>query len=432
MRYPGTQSIGKRRLLWLAALLILAIALPLPVAAEVIVDPMPPVPPLPPVPGPISVSDYTVQAHVDGPVAVVKVAQTFHNDSGAVVEGMYVFPLPAEAAVSDFQMKVDGRVLEGRLLPADEARAIYEQIVRQQRDPALLQYLNSGLFQTNVFPIPPGETRTVQLTYTEVVTQQDGLYRFRYPLGAGLAGYAASAPARLEVDLVHQPGLRTIYSPNAGVAVTRMGPDAASVVWDGDLSETNGMVDLFWGVAEDRIGVNLLSYQPVEEDGYLTLLLAPSLDVASDEVVARDLILVLDVSGSMEGDKMDQARAAADYLVDHLNPGDRFNLISFSTGVRRWANELAAVTPENADDAHAWIARLDAGGSTDINRALLEALAMADASANGGDGSAHLRALSHRWPADARRNRPVADHRQRGGECVRGKPCASLPVWDRL
>jgi len=174
MRFPCLGTFGHRRLLWLAALLILALALPLPATAQIIIEPLPPVVRMPPIPGPISVSDYAVEAHIDGPVAVVKVTQTFHNDSGAVVEGMYVFPLPAEAAVNDFQMKVDGNTLEGRLLPADKARAIYEQIVRQRRDPALLQYLNSGLFQTNVFPIPPGETRTLQLTYTEVVAQQDG------------------------------------------------------------------------------------------------------------------------------------------------------------------------------------------------------------------------------------------------------------------
>jgi len=397
MRFPCLGTFGHRRLLWLAALLILALALPLPATAQIIIEPLPPVVRMPPIPGPISVSDYAVEAHIDGPVAVVKVTQTFHNDSGAVVEGMYVFPLPAEAAVNDFQMKVDGNTLEGRLLPADKARAIYEQIVRQRRDPALLQYLNSGLFQTNVFPIPPGETRTLQLTYTEVVAQQDGLYRFRYPLGAGLAGYTASPPVRVDVDLVNQPGLRTIYSPNAGVNVTRLGPDAASVVWTGDVSGNNGMVDLFWGVADDRIGVNLLSFQPVEEDGYLALLLSPSIEVERGEVVARDLIVVLDVSGSMEGDKMQQARAAADYLVDHLNPGDRFNLISFSTGVRRWANELAAVTPENADDAHDWIARLDADGSTDINRALLEALAMVEA-ANGADRLTYILFLTDGLP----------------------------------
>jgi Ca-activated chloride channel family protein len=390
MRFLSEQRVrAGGRWLWISLLVALALTLPLPAAAQIIIEPIPPVfPPLPPVPGPISITDHAVQAQVDGPVAVVKVSQVFHNDSGTVVEGMFVFPLPAEAAVSDFQMKVDGSVLEGRLLPADEARAIYEQIVRQRRDPALLQYLSGGLFQTNVFPIPPGETRTVQLTYTEVVSQQDGLYRFRYPLGAGMGGGMPEHPFRMEVDLVNQPGLRTLYSPNAGVHITRYGPDAAGIVWDGDTGATTGMVELYWGVADDSIGVNLLSYRPVEEDGYLALLLAPSIEVTGDAVVQRDLIVVLDVSGSMEGDKMGQARAAADYLVDHLNPGDRFNLISFSTGVRRWSNGLEEVTADNSADAHDWIARLEAGGSTDINRALLEALAMVEPAA--GEGADRL------------------------------------------
>lgn len=380
MLHAKSLTMG-RVVLW--AVVLMLWAMPLSAAAQwiIIEPPMPPVWPGPVAPGPIAVDEVVVEATVRGPVATVRVSQMFRNQSGDTVEGQFMFPLPVDAAVSDLQMKVDGQVLEGVILPADEARAVYERIVREQRDPALLQYVGNGLFQTKVFPIPPGATRTVQLTYTEVVAQAQGLYRFRYPVGhgasfGGLAALSQAGGLRIRVDLVDQPGLRTVYSPNYGASVTRTAEDRAEIVFTGAGELLGSFFEVYWGTADRALGVNLLSYRPVEEDGYFTLLAAPALEEAATEVVARDVILVLDVSGSMEGEKMAQARAAAVYLVDHLNPGDRFNLLSFSTGVRLWSASLVPVGEEAAADAYAWIERLDASGSTDINRALLDVLGL--------------------------------------------------------
>ncbi|MCC6168509.1 MAG: VWA domain-containing protein [Caldilineaceae bacterium] len=358
------------------AVLIWVLAASPAMAQRIIIEP--PFPPFPPPvpemgsPGPIQIDEVLVAAEVDGPAAHVRVTQVFHNRSGQTVEGRFVFPLPANAVVSDLQLKVNDQVLEGRLLPSDEARAIYEQIVRQQRDPALLQYLGQGLFQTNVFPIPPGETRQVQFQYTQLVEQRDGLFHFRYPLRGQAQG---GAQFELTLELTNQPGLRTLYSPNREAQIERGASDAATVRLAGDLSKMDPAFDLYWGVADEAIGVNLLSYRPTGEDGFFVLLASPALESAETEVVARDMVLVLDVSGSMEGEKIDQARRAADFVLDQLNPDDRFNIVAFSTGVHLWSGDLQAVSADAIDEAHAWVTRLDAGGSTDINRALLEALA---------------------------------------------------------
>jgi Ca-activated chloride channel family protein len=362
--------------LWVAILILL----PLSASAQIIIDPpFPPGPPMPPAVPPVNrvtIEEYVVEARVEGPAAHVRVTQVFRNPSAGVVEGQFIFPLPADAAVSDLQMRVDDTVLEGKIMDADEARAIYEAIVRQQRDPALLQYVGHGLFQTNVFPIPPGESRAVQLTYTQLVTQDQGLYRFRYPLGSGFNALGEQGGLRMRVELIDQPGLRTIYSPNWGATIHRSSADSAEIVFNGAGGAPESFFDVYWGSDESEIGANLLTYQPVEEDGYFTLLVAPGLEQVETKVAERDIVLVVDVSGSMEGDKMQQARDAAKYVVDHLNPGDRINLISFSTGVRLWSNKLETMDSALRADAHEWIERLEAGGSTDINRALLEALAL--------------------------------------------------------
>ena len=325
--------------------------------------------------GPVSIDLHSVDAVVDGPVATVHVTQVFRNQADWEVEGSYIFPLPSNAAVSDFQMTVDGQVLEGELLPKDEARRIYEDIVRQRRDPALLEYVGRDLFQTSVFPIPPGAVRKLELSYTQVLGLENGLYHFRYPLQTRQYSAAPVKSLALRVELRNQPGLRTVYSSSHDVSIERTGDDSALVGYEAGETQPAQDFDLYFGVSKDAIGLNLLSYKPAGEDGFFLLLAAPGIDVGADEVVQRDIILVMDVSGSMEGEKVAQAQEAARYLVDHLNPGDRFNLVAFSTGVRLWAETLTPFDTKARADAHAWIDTLRAEGSTDINRALLEALA---------------------------------------------------------
>ncbi len=367
----------------LALLLLLSAPFSTAAAQAIIIEPpLPPIPPEPglppPLPAPIHVDSTRVEVVVDGASIVVRITQVFRNDSAATVEGQVVFPVPMDAGVSDLLLRVDGAVLEGRLLPADEARAIYRRIVEQQRDPALLQYVGSGLLQTNVFPIPPGATREVQLRYEQVAGRDGDLYRLRVPLFTGRT-HTKLDSIELAVELTNQPGLRTIYSPNFGTRIQRLGSTAASVTYRGPTARGEGMFDLFWGTSDSQVGVNLLSYYPVEEsEGYFALLVAPDVEAGDEEVIARDVVLVLDTSGSMQGEKMTQAREAAAFLVQQLRAGDRFALVSFSTGVRRWSAELEPVTTESVADALAWIARLDAGGSTDINRALLEGMALLD------------------------------------------------------
>lgn len=356
----------------------------------IIIEPGPVVAPRPPVGGPIQIDLHQIDAVIDGPIATVQVKQVFRNETNQTVEGTYVFPLPVDAAISDFQMTVDGQTLEGQLYSREEARSIYEAIVRQQRDPALLEYLGQGLFQTSVFPIPPGATRTIELRYSQVLDQRDGLYQFHYPLRTQQFGSAPVGTLSLRAELRNQPGLRTIYSPSHELDIERDGSDQAVAGFEQNGGQPATDFDLFFGVSDAAVGLNLLSYKPAGEDGFFLLLAAPDVEVDEDAVVQRDLVLVLDVSGSMEGEKMRQAQDAAHYLVDHLNPGDRFNLIAFSTGARLWQAELQDVSDEARADAHGWIDDLEAVGSTDINRALLEALAQLSDEAGGNSRPEYL------------------------------------------
>lgn len=345
-----------------------------------------PIPPdlRPIVPGVVQITRYQVTALVEDQVATTRVEQTFFNPGPTPVEATYFFPIPEQAAISEFNMVVDGQTIEGQIMRQEQARAIYESIVRQQRDPALLEYAGRDLFQARIFPIPPGGSRTIQLSYSQVLPREGGLTRYRFPLrvqpllidGGALRFVSPIQQLAISVDLRSTAPLKAIYSPTHPVSVARETDYQALIGYEGSDVIPASDFDLYWSVDEGDVGVSLLSYQPAGEDGFFLLLAAPKVTLEPGQVVSRDLLLVLDTSGSMQGEKIVQARKALDYVLQRLNPSDRFNVVSFSTGVRQFARGLQPAS--EAGRASQFVAALQAEGSTDINRALLEALAQVD------------------------------------------------------
>lgn len=373
-----TAGSNRRYLLALAAaLLLLLFVAARPAAADGIIIPRPPIDrPAPWREIPLTIKYHRVEVTIADQVATTRVDQVFVNDAGYAVEGTYVFPLPEDAAISSFDMWVDGQKLEGKLLGREEARAIYEEIVRSQRDPALLEYVGRGAFQASIFPIPPKGERRIQLSYAQVLAQDNGLVHYRYPLNTEKFSARAIQDVSVTVQVADKAPLRAIYSPSHAVDVTRDGANRATVSYEARDVRPDRDFDLYYSVSPDAIAANLLSYKPYDEDGFFLLLLTPPVRAETDEVVAKDVILVFDVSGSMDGAKIEQARGAAAYVLDHLGPFDRFNIVAFSTATRLFATE--PVGPDHLADARKFIQGLTAQGSTDINRALLEALAGVD------------------------------------------------------
>ncbi len=332
---------------------------------------------------PLTVKYHHVEVTIKDQVATTHVDQVFVNEADFAVEGTYMFPLPEDAAISSFDMTVDGQKLEGKLLSREQARAIYEDIVRQQRDPALLEYVGRGAFQASIFPIPPRAERRIELTYSQVLAQSNGLLHYRYPLNTEKFSARPLGDVAVTVSVEDKSALRAVYAPGYPVTITRVGERKATVSYEAKNVLPNQDFDLYYSLAPastpGSIAVNLLSYKPFGnapgEDGFFLLLVTPPL-TTEDTPVAKDVIMVLDTSGSMEGQKLDQAKAAAKYVLNHLGAEDRFNIISFSSSVHAFDAVPAPVGRRAA--GLAFIDGLRAQGSTDINRALLEAGAGAD------------------------------------------------------
>jgi Ca-activated chloride channel family protein len=367
----------KKRFLLTLFILLVALFPTLPAHADGIVIPDPP-PDVPIVDVPfLTIKYHRVTVNIDGPVATTHVDQVFVNDAPYEVEGTYIFPLPEEAAISQFALWVDGEKVEGRVLEKDEARAIYEGIVRQRRDPALLEYVGRNAFQARVYPIPPGGERRIELEYNQVLTADRGLVQYVYPLNTEKFSARPIEEVTVHVELHADQPLKAIYSSSHDVAIDRRGDYNAAIGYEEYNVKPDKDFTLYYTFSDEDFGLNLVSYKQAGEDGFFLLLVAPKVEVDEAEVVAKDVFLVLDVSGSMRGEKIVQAKNALKFVLENLNERDRFNVIAFSTGVQTYARQL--VPASESREAMRFVDNLTATGGTDINRALLEALDSADA-----------------------------------------------------
>ncbi|HEX4071677.1 MAG TPA: VWA domain-containing protein, partial [Planctomycetaceae bacterium] len=267
--------------------------------------------------------------------------------------------------------------LPGRLLDKDEARHVYEEIVRRQRDPALLEYMGHGLFQTSVFPIPAHAKRTVEIRYSQLLRKNGGLVDFLLPLGTLKHTEHAIQSLNVAFRLETADPIKTIYSPTHSVTFERA--DERHATCKLSLSNVQSPDDLriLCGTHAGAVGMSLVSFRPKDsEDGYFMLLASPELKAAQTAAAPKTVVIVVDRSGSMSGEKIEQAREAVKFLIHQLKPADTFNIIAYDSEVEAFRPELQRVKPETTNAALSFAAGINAGGGTNINAALTTALGM--------------------------------------------------------
>ena len=371
----------KKILLVISAVVSVTALFYIPAKADGIIIPEPPICEPCPIPSPMSqleIRYHHVTVTIDDQIATTHVDQVFYNPNDWDVEGVYVFPIPVDATISDFILWMDGKPVQGEVLDADQARQTYEEIISTLRDPALLEYADMGALKASVFPIPPLNERRIELEYTQALTAENGLVRYIYPLGTEKFSTEPLENVSITVNVTARQPIRAVYSPSHPISISResdyqilAGYEQQNVLPDQDFA-------LFYSIGESE-AFHLMTFRDRSDlkdpDGFFLLLLAPAIK-ESVRAIPKDVLIVLDRSGSMEGEKFEQAQQAVRYILNKLNPEDRFNLVTFSTGVEMYANNLQPVSEE--DDAIHWLNRLRAEGSTDINRALLEAIYLVD------------------------------------------------------
>jgi Ca-activated chloride channel homolog len=352
---------------------------------------------------PLKVKSIRFTAKITDQVAVTHVEQVFENDTPYLLEGVYFFPLPDNVSITEFAMWDGDKRLVGEVRSRDEARRIYNDIVRSRRDPALLEYAGKNLFQASVFPIQPNSDKKIELTYSQVLRNEGGTVAYRYPLGTGWQsqGFWVGPPRPVPlprprresepengqvrpggsslgqisaaVEISSKASIKGIYSPSHDIDVKRDGERKARLSFE---SRGGAQADfqLFYTLSDQDFGMSLLTYRDPGKDGFFLLLVSPKAELDDREVSAKDVIFVLDTSGSMaEEGKLDKAKAALRHGVGSLNPRDRFNIISFAGEERLMSESLITAGDEGKKQAREFIERMRATGGTNINDALMAA-----------------------------------------------------------
>jgi len=323
------------------------------------------------------IREVSIDARVRDQLAEVQVAQTFHNPGSVQIESEFLFPLPEDGAVQNFVLLVDGRELPGRLMNKDEARRIYEEIVRTKRDPALLEYMGRGLYRTSVFPIPPGALRKVTMRYTQLCRRDRDVIEFSYPLGT--QKFTAKPVQRLTVNILLQSknAIKSVYCPSDDARIDRVGDHEARISMERrDVVPSNDF-RLVYSLSDGALGAAVISYRPSSgDDGYFLLLASPEVKAADARPQSKTVIFVLDRSGSMAGKKIEQARKALKSVLNNLRNDDLFNIIVYDDRVESFKPELERYQSHSREDAERFVDNIREGGSTNIDSALKTALGM--------------------------------------------------------
>jgi Ca-activated chloride channel family protein len=333
-----------------------------------------------PRPQPIPDSAYKIKAlevnvKLQEQVARVQVSQSFENTGSRAMEVCFVFPLPYDGAVDQLTLLIDGKEYPAKLMPASEARHLYEEIVRKNRDPALLEWMGTGLFKTSVFPVPPGAERSVTLRYSQLCRKTDGLTDFLFPLSTAKYTSQPVESIKFQVAIDSQSEIKNVYSPSHAVEIKRPDDKHAVVTYKAENNIPTGDFRLFYDVGRGQVGATVLSYRHNDsEDGYFLLLASPAIKAAGDEQPKKTVVFVVDRSGSMSGEKIEQAKGAAKFVLNNLHDGDLFNVIAFDSEVESWKPELQKLNDETRKAALGFIEGIYAGGSTNIDGALRAAL----------------------------------------------------------
>jgi Ca-activated chloride channel homolog len=327
-----------------------------------------------PLPRVLPIKSIRIDTKILSQVATTHVEQVFRNDTDATLEGTYLFPIPESASVAEFAIWDGDRRLVGEVRSREEARRIYDEIVRRKRDPGLLEYAGKDLFQASIFPIAPHSDKKLELTYTQVVKAEGGTVAYRYPLGTGRQlAPIGSVAGRVEVE--SKEPLRNVYSPTHVIDVKHNSERKSVVSFESDSGKEPQDFQLFYTISKEDFGLTLLTNREAGKDGYFLLMISPKDSWTEQEYSAKDVVFVVDTSGSMtEAGKIEKARSALLYGISILRPQDHFNVISFAGEEHLMEPGLVPADEKGRQRGEAFVKSLKPGGGTNINQSLLASL----------------------------------------------------------
>lgn len=350
-----------------------------------------------------------VDAKITGYIARVKVVQHYTNPYDKPIEAVYVFPLPENSAVDDMTMKIGDKIIKGVIKKREEAKQIYEQAKQQGKTASLLEQERPNIFTQSVANIMPGDDIYIEISYVQDLKYDHGTYEYQFPMVVGPryipgeqsgkntgGGWSDNTDKVPDASRITPPVLKPEYrsghdislklTVDAGVPIQNFTCPSHKIK---ELSKTESSVTVEieqgdqipnkdfifrYDVAGKKPEYALLTHATAEGDGYFMLMIQPKAEFKIEEITPRDLIFVLDCSGSMSGEPIEKVKEAMRMTIENMHPKDYFQIIKFSNQPESFAEAPVPNTPENVKKALAYIDQIDGNGGTEmllgVNKAL--------------------------------------------------------------
>jgi Ca-activated chloride channel family protein len=324
--------------------------------------------------GPVEITDVRVGVVILDQVATTTMEIGLRNIGGQREQAELIVPVPDGAVVRELTFEGPGSEPTARVLPKDEARRTYDAIVAKIRDPALLEFIDYNLIRSSVFPIAPGGTQRIRLTYENLLPADANRVDYLLPRSESLD---YNVPWTIAMKIKSSAGISTVYSPSHALETKYTGPNQVSVRVADEAATQPGPFRLSYLLQQEGVSASLMAYpDPRVGGGYFLLLAGLPAQAPSTHTptIKRELTLVLDHSGSMRGAKIEQAREAALQTLAGLQPGEAFNLIVYSDTVDRFSRSPVIKTRQSMQAAGDFLEGITAHGGTNLHDALLEAL----------------------------------------------------------
>lgn len=343
--------------------------------------------------GACPLKNTSVKADVSGFLTRVTVKQEFENNFNEPIEAVYTFPLPQNAAVDRMTMNIGERVIRGKIMKREEARQVYEAAKAQGKTASLLDQERPNIFTQAVANILPNEKIVIEISYVETLKYEAGVYEFVFPMVVGpryIPSSVSAAEARkispptakeraghdisIEVNLDAGVPVEAIRSGSHEIATQNLSASSAKINLKNETTIPNKDFVLRFDVTGSKIEDAILTHRS-EKGGFFSLILLPPENFSAKDVTPKEIVFVLDTSGSMSGFPIEKAKEAMMLTLEGLNPQDTFNLITFAGETSILFSEPVAATPQNIARAKEFLASRRGSGGTEMMKAIRAALA---------------------------------------------------------
>lgn len=327
----------------------------------------------------IWIKTYDASVAIQDQIAVTHVDQICFNETNDIVEATYIFPLPEGAVITELVYWLNGERFVASVRERQAAQQAYDERIRQLIDPALLQYLGDNLFKLNIAPINPQTDVRFEITYAELLAYEFGNVDYRFLLRTTGLSPRPLQRVTLNIAAATAKEFKSFTSPShansTGMQITQVSPSQYEVIFGDENFTPDRDFLLRFETKRESVDMNVITYTPVATDSFgvdsfYALWITPPDTIEAGETLARDLVFTADVSSSMEGERLVELKSALNSFLDHLNPADRFNLVTFGTNVVKYQPDLVPAEAAAIAVARAFVNGLSALGLTNIDGAL--------------------------------------------------------------